>query len=814
MNHKYFILAALSLLLLSAATGRAQMTDEAVKSYAAQALAAGKSQAQISTELVSRGVSASQIKRLLKEYQNSGLSSSTNIPVESQKLDNVRPTRETVTDDETSRVRPKTEETLAVEEEAKEKGTDIIFGHDIFSSPTLSFEPNVNAATPQDYVLGPGDEIVIDIWGVNEATIRQTISPEGRIIVSQVGAINLNGLTIAQATKKIKSEFARRYSDIQGSGSQVSVTLGQIRTIQVNIMGEVKTPGTYRLSSFTSVFNALYRAGGVTGTGSLRNVQVVRGGEKIANVDIYSYIFNGSLDQNASLKEGDVIIVPPYDRLVDVRGGVKRPMLYEASESDTVEDLIAYAGGFTGDAYDGEVRLERYDGGQRAVLNVPAAKFASCGLKDGDALYVAVNSREEDIYANKVEVRGAVYRPGSFALGGDIATVGQLVAHAGGLLEDAFLGRAQLIREKADRSLEILALPLGAIVAGTADDVALRRGDILVISNANEIDPKGDLTITGYVMNPGKYEFAENMSVEDLILLAGGLGDGASAVNVEVARRLEDPQSTEAPEQIAEVFSFNIKDGLMVDGKPQFTLRPYDVVSVRRSPVYIEQRNVSVTGEITFPGQYTLTSNNYRLSELVSRAGGATPNANVHGAMLRRTISQYERNVRTGISKVVTQSSDVDSLDKEKIRVSEIYTVGVELDKALAHPGSDYDMILRDGDELIIPENTTTVRVQGEVMYPNTVHYISGKSVRYYVHQAGGFSNQARQGKTYVLYMNGTMATGTFAKVEPGCEIVVPKRRERQKLSPGEIFSMGSSAASIAAVVATIVNIMNSNKGE
>ena len=811
MNNKTPLLAVLSLLLFCAAPLRAQMTDEAVKNYAAQALASGKSQSQISSELVARGVSATQIKRLLKEYQGTGLSSATTIQAESQKLDDVRPTRETVSDDETSRARPKTEEAIRDAAEARAKGTDIIFGHDIFSSPTLSFEPNLNAATPQDYVLGPGDEIVIDIWGENEATIRQTISPEGRIIVSQVGSIDLGGLSIAQATKKIKSLMARRYAGVQGSSSQISVTLGSIRTIQVNIMGEVKVPGTYRLSSFTSVFNALYRAGGVTGTGSLRGVRVVRAGEQIATVDIYSYIFDGSLDQNASLKEGDVIIVPPYDRLVDVKGGVKRPMLYEAREGDTVEDLIAYAGGFTGDAYDGEVRLERYDGTLKAVRNVPAAQFAATSLEDGDILTVAVNSRQQDIYANKVEVRGAVYRPGTFALGGDIATVGQIVSHAGGLLEDAFLSRAQLIREKADRSLEILAIPLGAIVSGTADDVALRRGDILVISNINELDPKGDLSINGYVMNPGKYEYAENMSVEDLILLAGGLSDGAAAVNVEVSRRLEDPQSTEAPETIAEVFSFSIKDGLMVDGEPQFTLRPYDVVSVRRSPVYIEQKNVSITGEVTFPGQYTLTSNDYRLSELVSRAGGATANANVHGAMLRRTISQYERNVRTGISKVISQAEEGDSLSTDKIKVSEVYTVGVELDKAIAHPGSDYDVIMRDGDELIIPENTTTVRVQGEVMYPNTVHYLSGKSVRYYVRQAGGFSNLARAGKTYVLYMNGTMSTGALSKVEPGCEIIVPRRREREKLSPGEIFSMGSSAASIAAVVATIINLVNSN---
>lgn len=804
------ILVFLVSMLCLGGVASAQMTDDAVMKYVAQALASGKSQAQVSSELIARGVSAAQIGRLLNQYQSKGAGAAgAYLPPESTRLDETRSAREVDgREDISSRTSPRLPEV----DEQPADSMDVIFGHDLFSQPALSFEPNINAATPQDYVLGPGDEIVIDIWGVNEATIRQTISSEGRIIVSQVGSLDLSGLTIAQATSKIKNAFARRYAGINGQSSQISVTLGNIRTVQVSIVENVKTPGTYRLSSFTTVFNALYRAGGVTPEGSLRAVKVVRAGETVAEVDLYSFIFNGRQEENIPLKDGDVIIVPPYLGLVKVQGGVKRPMLYEVKPGDSAESLIAYAGGFSGDAYKEEVNISRYDGRQKTLFTVPASGFASTGLQDGDVLTVPLTSREDEIFANRVEVRGAVYRPGEFALGGDIVTVGQLVSHAGGLLEDAFLNRAQIIREKPDRTLEILAVPVGAIVAGTADDVMLRRNDILIISNVNEIEPKGNLTITGYVLNPGEYQFAENMSVEDLILLAGGLSEGASTVNVEVSRRIDESASREAPETIAEVFSFEIADGLMVDGDPAFTLQPNDIVSIRRSPSYIEQRNVSITGEVTFPGQYTLTNNNYRVSELVARAGGPTSNANVRGAMLKRTMSQYERNVRSGISRVVAQQDEADSIKVDKLKVNEVYTVGLELDKALAHPGSDYDIILRDGDELILPENITTVRIQGEVLYPNTVHYISGKPIRYYVSQAGGYSNNARRGKTYVLYMNGTVATGGLSPVEAGCEIIVPKKRERDRLSATEIFSIGSSAASIAAVIATIVNIVNSNK--
>ncbi|MBR3074767.1 MAG: SLBB domain-containing protein, partial [Bacteroidales bacterium] len=685
-------------------------------------------------------------------------------------------------------------------------GRKIIYGHDVFSSTSLSFEPNVNAATPDDYVLGPGDQVLIDVWGINEASFAERIRPEGYIMISQVGKIQLAGLTVKEAEGKIKSGLGRIYSSLRSGTSKMSLTLGNLRTIQINILGEVAVPGTYRLSSFTTLFNALYRAGGVREVGSLRNVKVVRGGEVFAVVDIYEYLFSGKLELNVPLKEGDVIIVPTYSSLVSITGAVKRPMFYEMKEGESVGNLIKYAGGFAGNAYREEVGIERNNGRINSMNTVKSRDFSSFALEDGDA--VLVSGSEVAVFTNRVEVKGAVYRPGKFELGGDIATVGQLVAHAGGVLEDAFLGRAQIVREKSDRSMELVAVPLKGILEGTVPDVLLNRGDILIISNVNEIDLKGDIVVTGYVANPGKYQYADHTTVEDIILMAGGLVEGASSAKVDIARRINISGSTEATDTVAHVFSVSIKDGLVEDGSGGFELEPNDVVSVRRSPTYIEQRNVTITGEVTFPGQYTLVANNERVSDLIKRAGGATMNGNIHGAMLKRRINQYERNVRIAMAKIVTQSvSSRDTLDVNKLKVSEVYTVGLELDKALAHPGSDYDMILRDGDELIVPEMATTVRIQGEVLYPNTVHYISGKPIRYYVNQAGGYSTRARRAKTYVVYMNGTVAVGSYAKLEPGCEIVVPGRSEKDRLTTAEWLGIGTSAASITTMIATIVNL-------
>ena len=835
MRKRIFLLLV-AFLTLGALSAYAQMSDEQIVTYITEGMSQGKSERQIGTELLAKGVTTSQLQRLFKAYKSGSLNVADTNVLPSNKLGTTTKERiNSAKEDDgegfqqdmnasdgsvTKKIKKMTAEAEgtelveAPEEDVNplldEEGKKIIFGHNMFTSTrTMSFEPNLNVATPEDYVLGPGDEVIIDIWGVSEANITQKISPEGRINIPQVGPVTLTGLTIKQAGGKLKSSLSKIYSSLRTGGSQMSVVLGDIRSIQVNILGEVNTPGSFRLSSFTTLFNALYRAGGITEVGSLRNVKIVRGGDTLAIVDIYEYLFDGKTELNVPLKEGDVIIVPAYDALVSITGAIKRPMYYEMRDGEPIGKLIQYAGGFAGNAWGEEVGVERNNGQTNSMFTVKADKFDSFGLRDGDA--VLISGSEVEVFTNRVEIKGAVYRPGKFEIGGDILTVGQLIQHAGGVMEDAFLGRAQIIREKPDRSMQLVAVPLKGILEGTVSDILLQRGDIVIVSNINELEPKGDITVTGYVMNPGKYQYAENTTVEDVILLAGGLAEGASTAKVDISRRIDNPSSTEADATLAEVFEMSIKDGLIEDGAGGFVLMPNDVVSVRRSPTYIEQRNVTVTGEVTFPGQYTLVTNNERVSDLIKRAGGATPNGNIHGAMLKRKINQYERNVRIAMARMVTQTADSkDSLSINKLKVSEVYTVGLELDKALANPGSDYDMILRDGDELIVPEVATTVRIQGEVLYPNTVHYISGKPVRYYVNQAGGYSNKARRAKTYVVYMNGTVAVGSWAKLEPGCEIVVPARNEKDKLTTGEWLSIGTSAASITTMVATIVNLFKS----
>ncbi|MCR5003273.1 MAG: SLBB domain-containing protein [Bacteroidales bacterium] len=794
----------LSLLLLVmclvSGVSYAQMSDEAVVSYIATSLSEGKSQAQIASELLSKGVTEAQQRRLMKKYR-SGKVDISEFKAKAKTIDEVYSTKETNVEADKARVQAEKPVPFIIKDKSG------IYGHDMFSGAELTFEPNENAATPEGYVLGPGDELLIEVWGDNEVSIKSKISPEGKLIIPQVGALNLSGLNIAQATSKIRSAMGRRYSGILSNSSSMSVTISEVRTVQVNVIGEVVRPGTYRLSAFTTVFNALYHAGGVTPVGSLRDVKVIRGGKQIASVDVYEFLFSGNTTQNVSLRDGDVLMIPAYSGLVTVNGGVKRPMIYETREGDSVRDMLAYAGGFASGAYDGEVVVARMGAQKNRMYTVPASEFDSFALADGDTLTVNVNA-DKTLYDNIVEIRGAVVRPGKYAVGGDIATVRQLIEHAGGLLDDAFLSRAQILREKKDRSLEIMAIPVKAIIDGAAEDVTLRGNDVLVIANANEINKKGDLTITGFVKNPGDYQYAANMTIEDLVLMAGGLADGASESRVDVSRRIVDPKSTEAADTLSSLYTFALKDGLLTGDGEKFELMPFDVVSVRKSPSYVAQKLVTVSGEITFPGQYTLISNEERVSDLIKRAGGPTPNAYVGGGLIRRKINQYERDVHSTMAKIAKLNNQKDTLERDKFTISEIYNVGVDMDKAISHPGTDYDLVLRDGDELIIPEVTRTVRIQGEVLYPNTIHFIEGKSVNYYIKSAGGYSSDAKKSKVYVVYQNGTVAVGRMAPIKPGCEIIVPSKPERRKLSPGEWLGIGTSAASLAAMITTIIKLL------
>ncbi|WP_301383466.1 SLBB domain-containing protein [uncultured Duncaniella sp.] len=683
-----------------------------------------------------------------------------------------------------------------------------IYGHKIFNTQALSFEPSENLATPQNYRLGPGDEVIIDIWGTSEDHLREMISPEGSIMIAQIGPVYLNGMTISDANKHIKNAFSRKYAGMSEAETDVQVTLGQVRTIQVDILGEVATPGTFRMSPFSSVFHALYLSGGINDIGSLRNIQVLRNNKKVAGVDIYEYLFNGKTNGNIRLQEGDVIIVPPYEQLVSIDGNVKRPMYYEIKPDETIKTILDYAGGFTGDAYSGMVRLERQSGTENELYNIERGEFGSYRLKDGDMITVGTIL---DRYANRVELKGAVYRPGMFAIGRDIRTVSDLIRKADGLTDNAYDDRVLLYREGPDMQLQIIALDLKNIMAGISPDVELKRNDIIEISSIDDLTDRGDITIAGQVTNPGTYPYAENMTVEDIILQAGGLLEGASTARVDVSRRIVDPTSVTATQQLSHVYSVSIDGGFAVGKGEHFVLKPYDRVVVRKSPGYGAQTTVEINGEVLFDGEYVLQRRNERVSELVKRAGGVIEGAYIKGASLSRKLTEAEyiaRKETLRLAMANNQAGQADSLALSKIEVSDTYNVGIDLQKALNNPGSTYDLVMQPGDVLYVPQEQSTVKITGDVMFPNAVVYEPGKKLSYYIDQAGGYGQQAKKGKAFIVYLNGTVAKAKKnTPIEPGCQIIVPSKPKNSGTDWTKILTLATSFTSVATMAATITNI-------
>lgn len=781
------------------------ITDQQVIDYIKQQTAAGKSEQQIGKELMAKGVTPEQAKRIKAQ-------------LESQQQGENQATRQTVTSAESERKHNAAEDVSvsSIENMQREieKGDAMsgsgrkIYGHQVFNSQSLTFEPSENLATPQNYRLGPGDEVVIDIWGTSEDHMRQTISPEGSIMISQIGPVYLNGLTIKDANQHIKSAFSRKYAGMNDAETDIQVTLGQVRTIQVDILGEVATPGTFRMSPFSSVFHALYRAGGINDIGSLRNIQVLRNGKKVAGVDIYDYLFKGKTSGNIRLQEGDVIIVPPYEQLVNIDGNVKRPMYYEIKPDETVKSLLDYAGGFTGDAYGGMVRLSRQSGTENELYNIDRGEFATYRLQDGDIITVGTIL---DRYANRVELKGAVYRPGMFAIGDGLKTVRDLIDKADGVTEDAYTDRVLLYREGPEKQLEVVALDLKDILKGAAPDITLKRNDMLVISSVNELEERGDVYIGGQVARPGAYPYAANSTVEDLIFQAGGLLEGASTARVDISRRIVDPSATEATNQLAQEFTVSIENGLAVGKGKGFRLKPYDRVEVRRSPGYAPQETVAIGGEVLFAGTYTLRKRNERLSEFVTRAGGLIDGAYIKGAHLSRRLSESELAARKEALRLAMSNNSEnmgDSIAIDKIDLSNMYNVGINLEKALANPGSDYDLVLMPGDSLYVPEKQSTVKISGDVMFPNAVIYEPGKKLSHYINQAGGYGQRAKKGKAFIVYMNGTVARAKRnTPIEPGCHIIVPSKPQNGGTDWSKILTLTTGFMSVATMVATIPNL-------
>lgn len=700
--------------------------------------------------------------------------------------------------------------TILYLQEEEEKKEEKVFGRDIFNTKNLTFEPSVNLATPVDYHLGPGDEVIIDIWGTNQATIRDNISPDGYINIEDIGLVYLNGMTVSEATDYLRKELNRIYAGIDSEKpvSQIKVTLGDSRTIQVNVMGEVLTPGTYALSSFSSVFHALYRAGGVNDIGSLRAIQLVRGGKPIATIDVYDFIMRGKATDDIRLQEGDVVIVPPYQALVTIEGNVKRPMKYEMKDGENVKTLLKYAGGFSGDAYTRALRMIRQNGREYQVYTIDDIDYSVFPVKDGDKVTAeAILNRFE----NKLEIKGAVYRPGIYQFGGSLNTVRQLVEKADGLMGDAFTARAVLHRERDNLTREVISVDIKKVLDGTIPDIPLQKNDVLYIPSIHDLQDMGVITVFGEVARPGELPYADNTTLEDIIIQAGGLKESASTVRVDVSRRIKDNKSTDVSSTIGKMYSFSLKDGFVIDGEPGFVLQPYDQVYVRRSLGYQEQANVDITGEVLYDGTYALTNKSERLSDLVKKAGGVTPFAYVKGAKLIRQANDEELKRMEDVFKMMRREMGQANMDSLKLDLDSVYSVGIDLELAMKNPGSSADVVLRAGDKLVVPELSNTVKINGAVMLPNTVAYKDNKSVKYYISQAGGFANNARKSRAFIIYMNGQVAKVKGSgrnMIEPGCEIVVPVKDKNGRMNFQTILGIASSIGSLGLTAASIANIL------
>lgn len=811
------ILFSLFLSMMTMSLMAQGMTDNQVLSFIQNETKKGTKQSQIVTKLIQRGVKIDQIRRIRNQYSkqiaehgvDAAADGAVNYAADRMRANNDGTGSQEVVDAQvntTSEVAQNAtadvanvEDDIQATSETSQSTGKVIFGHDIFNRGALSFEPSMNLATPQNYVLGPGDQVIVDIYGASQKTLQLTVSPEGDITVPGYGPISVMGMSVAAAQSKIRSTLGSRYSS-----SNIKISVGQTRTILINVMGEVKTPGTYHLSAFSTVFHALYMAGGIKDLGTLRNIKVFRGGRLATVVDIYEYILNGRLAGNIPLQEGDVIQVGTYDCLVGITGKVKRPMFYEMRKNESVATLVKYAGGFTGDAYKNSVRLTRQVGERYAVFNVGEFDMNSFQVDDGDAVVVDGMLNR---YENMVEIKGAVFRAGQYQLGNEVSSVRTLIKAAEGVTEDAFTNRAVLHRLKADRSLEVIPVDVKGILAGTSPDIPLQNEDVLFIGTTTDLRLERTFTIHGEVISPGTYQYADNTSIEDLIIQAGGLTDAASTARVDVSRRMMDPKATSVTKQLTKTFTFKLKDGFVVDGTPGFILEPYDEVYVRRSPGYYSQRNITVSGEVVFDGNQALTSKTMRLTEAIKAAGGVTQEAYVKGARLERRLNDDERARRSFLLKQLSaQTESSDSVALNQLDLGDTYTVGIYLDKALENPGSEYDVVLREGDRIIVPEYNGTVKVSGNVMYPNTVVYSPGKNYKYYINQAGGFGNRAKKSKTWVIYQNGTMAkVGHGAKIEPGCEIVVPTKQKSDPLKTQQWISIAQSVFSMAAMVTILI---------
>lgn len=846
-----------------------ELTDAQIQKLITQLEASGYSEQQLEVLAQSRGMSSSQIAKLrqrieaVKSGKTTGTATSQNPNSRLRTSPDFNYNQSAAAGDRSSTFDPFSSifpvDTLQDEDELE------IFGMSFFKNSELTFDPSLNVATPKGYLIGPGDQIIIDVWGASEQNYQLEVSPDGYVVIQNIGPVYVNGMTVESAESLLKSKLKRIYSTL-GSNTFAQISLGQIHTISVNVVGEVQHPGTYEISSFGTAFNALYLAGGPTEKGSFRDIQIFRGGKQVGILDAYEFLIFGE-GQNVMLQDEDVLLVKPYHNRITIKGEVKRPAYYETKDQESLERALTYAGGVTANAYIKSISIRRNLDNRKTVQTVEKSFFADLILKDGDEIDVG---KIQNQFVDRIRIEGAVNHPGEFQLQPDMKLSDALI-QADGLRGDAFLLRGVIVRQNPDFSLTTLAFNPQLVVNGD-EDVVLQSEDLIKLLSIFDLHEDYTVTIEGEVMLPGEFPYADEMTVEDLIYLANGFKESAARSFVEVARRISEKNGGDG-DHSAQIFNFPISADLSIsESASTFILQPFDLIVIRQSPFYEKQEVVEVEGEVQFPGKYALENKMERISDLLKRTGGLTRYAYAEGAtLIRRTeyyMSQEEKEKllelqrqqlefqkeqqqvygQTGTSSGANSNNmnqsmysglsmydngeDIDSralirrqmmeeiLSKDTTANSTYFfkeqePIGIKLDEILKNPGSKYDMILQEGDILSIPRELQTVRMRGEVLYPSTVRFDNKRTFKEYISQAGGFSDLAKKGKSYVVFANGNaQRTRTFLwfknypDVQPGAEVIVPKKNTQNKMTPQAWVSLTSGIATLSLVIIKILDYL------
>lgn len=684
-----------------------------------------------------------------------------------------------------------------------------IFGKDLFQQKSLTFTPNFKQATPRNYILGAEDELLIEVWGSAEMYTKAKVSPEGTINIRSVGPISVMGLSIDEAEKKIKSKVSTVIGSL-GSSSQLKISLTNVRSIKINVVGEVVKPGTYNVSSFASVFNALYAAGGVNEVGSMRNIKVFRNNVQMSSLDVYEFLLQGKAESNIRLQDDDVIIVPAYECYVTISGNVKRPRVFEMKKDESFAQLLNFAGGFKGSAYTKQIEVVRRFA-KKQILSVTESEFDQIKVADADSVFVGTVT---NFFVNKLSIAGAIWRPGTYQLNEQTKMLSGLIASAEGLRGNEYGVRGLITRTRKDFTKELVSFDVPTVLNKTKD-YELQTNDSVYIPTKQEMIEPYSLEILGEVNRPGVYPFEENLNIEDLIIRAQGLTSAASLIKVEVSRRLKDPKSNKSTSIEAQLFEFQIKSDLSLDVDMQkFFLEPYDKVIVRRSPAYKTQKTIFIEGEVLYPGPYQILKTGERISELINRSGGFTKQAYLQGVSLKREMTPAQKlqaQAKRKLADVAVNKKD-SAINAALFSVEDMYSVGIDIGKALKHPGSHDDVVLKTGDILFVPKLDNTVKISGAVLQSNSVVFTGG-GIKKYIAQAGGYTDFSHK-RPYVIYMNGQIAATKgwlfkfYPKVEPGCEIIVPIRTDQEdKLSTAEKLSLLLTASSTATVLLSLLRL-------